>query len=121
MALFDLSGNNLAIRVPFNRRSWVTRLSKIFKKLRECVFLPGKSNLAVFFQKEKLLTMKTALKTGYFSVFYVVNHVVKLFFKFFFFIKRYIDKFSTSPLKKDNVKLFILEKIDFLSSKKMPP
>ena len=48
---FDLSGNNLAIRVPFNRRSWVTRLPKIFKKLRECVFLPGKSNLAIFFQK----------------------------------------------------------------------
>ena len=48
----DLSGNNLAIRVPFNRRSWVTRLSKIFKKLRECVFLPGKSNLAIFFEKK---------------------------------------------------------------------
>ena len=99
VALFDLSGKNLAIRVYFNRRSWVTRLSKIFKKLRECVFLPGKSNLAVFFQKEKLLTMKTALKTGYLSVFYVVNHVVKLFFKFFF-IKRYIYKFSTILLKK---------------------
>ena len=51
VALFDLSGNNLAIRVPFNRRSWVTRLPKIFKKLRECVFLPGKSNLAIFLQK----------------------------------------------------------------------
>ena len=51
VALFDLSGNNLAIRVPFNRRSWVTRFPKIFKKLRECVFLPGKSNFVVFFQK----------------------------------------------------------------------
>ena len=82
--------------------------------------MPGKSNLAVFFQKEKLFTMKTALKTGYFSVFYVVNHVVKLFFKFFF-IKRYIYKFLTSLLKKDTVRLFILEKIDFFSSKNMPP
>ena len=83
-ALFDISGPNFAFRASFNRRSKVTRLSKIFKKLRECVFLPGKSNLAIFFQKEKLFTMKTALKTGYFSVFYVVNLVVKLFFKFFF-------------------------------------
>ena len=67
-SFFYLSGNNLAIRVPFNRRSWVTRLPKIFKKLRECVFLPGKSNLVVFFRKEKLLIIKTAHLTAYFSV-----------------------------------------------------
>ena len=118
-ALFDISGDNLSLRVPFNRRSWVTRLSKIFKKLRECVFLPGISNLAIFFEK-KMLTMKTARITGYFSDFYVVNHVVKLFSSLFF-TKRYIYKFPTSLLKKDTVTLFFLEKIDFFSSKKMPP
>ena len=64
--------------------------------------------------------MKTTRITGYFSVAYVVNHVVKLFFNLFF-IKRYIFKFSTSLLKKDTVTLFILEKINFFSSKKMPP
>ena len=64
--------------------------------------------------------MKTARITGYFLVVYVVNHVVKLF-PILFFIERYIYKFSTSLLKKNTVTLFILEKIDFFSSKKMPP
>ena len=81
--------------------------------------MPGKSNLAIFFEK-KLLTMKTARITGYFSDFYVVNHVVKLFSNLFF-IKRYIYKFPITLLKKYTVTLFILEKIDFFSSKKMPP
>ena len=67
-----------------------------------------------------LLTMKTERKTGYFSVFRVVNHVVN-FFSSLFFIKRYICEFSTSLLKKDTVTLFVLEEIDFFSSKKMPP
>ena len=66
--LFDMSGHNFEFRASFNRRSWVTRLSKIFTKLRECVFLTDKSNLAIFIEK-KLLTMKTARKTGYFSVY----------------------------------------------------
>ena len=64
--------------------------------------------------------MKTTRITGYFSVAYVVNHVVKLF-PILFFIDRYIYKFPTSLLKKNTVTLFILEKIDFFSSKKMPP
>ena len=38
-ALFDMSDHDVTLRAPFNRRSWVTRWSKIFKKLRECVFL----------------------------------------------------------------------------------
>ena len=64
--------------------------------------------------------MKTAQITGYFSIFYVVNHVVKIFL-ILFFIERYIYKFPASLLKKNTVRLFILEKIDFFSSKKMPP
>ena len=42
--------------------------------------------------------MKTALKTGHFSVFYVVNHVVKLV-PILFFRERYIYEFPTSLLK----------------------
>ena len=64
--------------------------------------------------------MKTARITAYFLVSYVVNHVVK-FFPILFFIERYIYKFPASLLKKNTVMLFILEKIDFFSSKKMPP
>ena len=64
--------------------------------------------------------MKTAQITGYFSALYVVNHVVKLV-PILFFIERYIYKFPASLLKKNTVTLFILEKIDFFSSKKMPP
>ena len=60
--------------------------------------------------------MKTARKTGYFSDFYVVK-----LFSSLFFIKRYIYKFPITLLKKYTVTLFILEKIDFFSSKKMPP
>ena len=51
-ALFDISGDNLSLRAPFNRRSWVTRWLKIFKKLRECVFLTDKSNQPLFFRKK---------------------------------------------------------------------
>ena len=118
-ALFDINGHNFAFRASFNRRSWVTRLSKIFQKVTECVFLTYKSNLAIFIGK-KYQPSKPREKTVIFRFFYLVDHVVILFF-IFFFIKRYIYKFPTSLLKKDTVALFILEKIDFFSSKKMPP
>ena len=55
--------------------------------------------------------MKTARKTGYFSFF------TWLYFFQLFFIERYISKFPASLLKKDTVALFILEKIDFITSK----
>ena len=42
VALFDLMGNNFAIRVPFNRRSWVTRLPKIFQKTKRMCFFAGR-------------------------------------------------------------------------------
>ena len=115
---FDLRGNNLAIRVPFNRRSLVTRLSKIFKKLRECVFLPGKSNLAIFFEK-KLWTMKTTQKTGYFSRFYVVNHVVKLFSSLFFH-KKILLLVSNNSAEKIHCNVIHSRENRFFSSKKMP-
>ena len=82
-ALFDISGDNLSLRVPFNLRSWVTRWWKIFKKLRECVFLTDKSNQPLFFVRKKILSMKTAQKTGYFSIFHVVHHVVDRGYNFF--------------------------------------
>ena len=68
-ALFDLSGHNLALRTPFNRRSWVTQWRKIFKKVRVCVFLTDKSNQATFLEKINLSSVKTARKTGYFLFF----------------------------------------------------
>ena len=68
-ALFDLSGNNLALRTPFNHRSWVTRRWKIFKKVLVCVFLADKSNQATFLENINFSSVKTARKTGYFSFF----------------------------------------------------
>ena len=38
-ALFDMSDHDLTLRAPFNRRSWVTKWSKIFKKTNSmCIF-----------------------------------------------------------------------------------
>ena len=85
--------------------SWVTKWSKILKKLRECVFLTVKYNLEIFLEI-RLLTMKTEQKTGNFSFFHVVTMCLT-FFPNSFFTKRYImyqfNKFSTSLLKKDTV------------------
>ena len=50
-ALFDMSDHDLTLRAPFNRRSWVTKWSKIFKKLRECVFLTEEHNLEICLEK----------------------------------------------------------------------
>ena len=51
-ALFDMNGQNLTLQALFNRRSWVTGWSKIFKKLTECIFLIEESNQATFLEEK---------------------------------------------------------------------
>ena len=63
----------------------------------------SQANLGIFFDK-KYFYHQNRVKNQLFLVF----HVVKLFI-----IKRFNYKFSTSLLKKYNVTLSILEKIDF--------
>ena len=64
--------------------------------------------------------MKTTFKTGHFLVFHVVNHAVKTFFQLNV-MNIYIDAFWNKSAEKVSVILSILEKIDFFSSKNLPP
>ena len=48
--LFDMTAHDSTLRAPFNRRSWVTKWSKIFKKLQECYNLTKKYNLEILLE-----------------------------------------------------------------------
>ena len=98
-SLFYISGQNLTPRAPFNSRSWAMihmwpsgrKFSKNFEN--------------VYFWQGNIIRN--------FSVFLLVN----IFFQFFF-IKRFINKFSISLLKNCTAIFSIPEYIDFLHQRR---